>query len=155
MANPLPNQLALTSIADGSQRLASPIRNNFSAVQTAVNALRTALASGTAGQVLQAVDGTDVQWQTLLQLVDTSHPYKIQFGSSVGTTNGSGVLAVTYAVAFASTTDLVLAVNGDTAAIGAALLGVGLGATASGFNADFGSGHASTAARVNWIAIGH
>jgi hypothetical protein len=52
----LPSSLALTSIADGSQIVASDHRNNYSAIQAAVNALRTALAGGSAGQFLKAVD---------------------------------------------------------------------------------------------------
>ena len=62
MSNPIPNQLALTSIADGSQRLAAPIRNNYSAIQTAVNALITALSGGSVGQYLEAADSSDVEW---------------------------------------------------------------------------------------------
>jgi len=62
MSNPLPSLLALTSIADGGPQQAAPIRNNYSAVQTAVNSLITALSGGAVGQVLQAVDSTHVQW---------------------------------------------------------------------------------------------
>jgi hypothetical protein len=62
MSNPIPNQLALTNIADGSQRVASPLRNNYAAIQAAVNELIVALTGGANGQTLQAVDATDVQW---------------------------------------------------------------------------------------------
>lgn len=62
MSNPIPDLLALTSIADGSQRLASPIRNNYSDIQTAVNELIAALSGGASGQVLQAVDASHVQF---------------------------------------------------------------------------------------------
>lgn len=62
MSNPVPDLLALTSIADGSPRNAAPVRNNFSAIQTAINAFVTALSGGTLGQVIQAAGATDVQW---------------------------------------------------------------------------------------------
>lgn len=65
MSNPLPNTLALGNIADGSEIIASTHRNNYAAIQAAVNLLRQALAGGTSGQVLTAVDGTDVQWSSL------------------------------------------------------------------------------------------
>lgn len=35
----IPSDLALTTIADGSQRVAAPVRNNFAAIQSAVNDL--------------------------------------------------------------------------------------------------------------------
>ena len=62
MSNPIPSLLALTSIADGSQQQAAPIRNNYSAVQTAVNALITALKGGTTGALLYATDASDVAY---------------------------------------------------------------------------------------------
>lgn len=64
MSNPVPDLLALTSIADGSPRNAAPVRNNFSAIQTAVNALKTALAGGAAGQVLTSAGPDAVSWGT-------------------------------------------------------------------------------------------
>ena len=62
MPNPVPDLLALASIADGSQRLAAPIRNNFSAIQTAVNENVTVFSGGASGQVLQAADASHLQW---------------------------------------------------------------------------------------------
>lgn len=62
MSNPVPSSVALTTIADGSPRTAAPVRNNFAAIQTLANAIVTLLSGGTAGQVLQAVDATNVQW---------------------------------------------------------------------------------------------
>jgi hypothetical protein len=64
MSNPVPNALALSTINDGDQAQAAPLRNNFSAIQSAVNLIRACLAGGSAGQLLQAADGTDVQWVT-------------------------------------------------------------------------------------------
>lgn len=58
----LPASLALTTIADGSLRVAAPVRNNFTSTQTAVNALIAALASGTVGQFLRATDSDTVAW---------------------------------------------------------------------------------------------
>lgn len=62
MSNPIPSALALAVINDGDLITASPHRSNYSAIQAAVNKVITALSGGTAGQVLQAADGTDVQW---------------------------------------------------------------------------------------------
>jgi len=55
----LPSSLALTTIADGSARVAAPVRNNYSAIQTAVNALIAALNVDAKGDLLVATaDGT-------------------------------------------------------------------------------------------------
>lgn len=54
----LPSSLALTSIADGSNIVAADHRNNYSALQTAFNALLADLALGTAGDVLGGVGTT-------------------------------------------------------------------------------------------------
>jgi len=62
VSNPLPSLLALTSIADGSQQQAAPIRNNYSAIQTAANALITALKGGTTGALLYATDANDIAY---------------------------------------------------------------------------------------------
>ena len=65
----LPNDLALTTIADDSEIVASDHRNNYSAIQAAVNALRDALADGTVHEVVTVVDGTHV---TLGLIVDAN-----------------------------------------------------------------------------------
>jgi hypothetical protein len=62
VSNPLPSLLGLTSIADGSQQQAAPIRNNFSAIQTVANALITALKGGTTGALLYATDANDIAY---------------------------------------------------------------------------------------------
>ena len=62
MPNPLPNSLALTTINTNAQIISSDHRNNYAAIQAAANLIRACLAGGSAGQLLQAVDGTDVQW---------------------------------------------------------------------------------------------
>jgi hypothetical protein len=62
MSNPIPSALALTTVPDSSLITSAPHRNNYAAVQTAVNALIAALSGGSAGQRLAAVDGTDVVW---------------------------------------------------------------------------------------------
>lgn len=48
----LPSSISLTSILDGALAIAADVRNNYAAIQTAVNALITALSGGTAGDVL-------------------------------------------------------------------------------------------------------
>jgi hypothetical protein len=60
----LPNDLALTVINDGAEIIASDHRNNYADIQAAVNALRDALANGTAGQLLRAIDATDIGYTT-------------------------------------------------------------------------------------------
>lgn len=59
----LPSSLALTSIEDGSDIVASDHRNNYAAIQTAVNALKTALAGGTTGQVVTATSSSAVDYE--------------------------------------------------------------------------------------------
>jgi hypothetical protein len=58
----VPSSLALASIVDDSEIVASDHRNNYAAIQTAVNALISALSGGSSGQVLTASDASDVQW---------------------------------------------------------------------------------------------
>lgn len=64
MANPVPNNLALSVINTGDTAQSAPLRNNYAAIQTAVNELIACFSGGTANQLLQAVDSTDVQWAT-------------------------------------------------------------------------------------------
>jgi hypothetical protein len=58
----LPNTLALASIADGSLEVAVDHRNNYAAIQTAVNAIIAALSGGTNGQLLKALSASSVGW---------------------------------------------------------------------------------------------
>ena len=62
MSNPVPSDLALTVIQDGAAILSSDHRNNYAAIQTAVNDLIAALEGGVAGEFLAATDGSDVEW---------------------------------------------------------------------------------------------
>lgn len=63
----LPSSIALTEIPDGAKVVAAPLRNNYAAIQTAVNAVKAALAGGSAGQLLRATDADTVAWATPLQ----------------------------------------------------------------------------------------
>lgn len=56
----LPSSLALTTIQSNAQILSADHRNNYTAIQTAVNALIAALSGGTAGQVLRATDSDTI-----------------------------------------------------------------------------------------------
>lgn len=56
----LPDSLALTSIADDAEIIAADHRNNYTAIQNAVNDLIAALSGGAAGDVLQALSGSSV-----------------------------------------------------------------------------------------------
>lgn len=58
----VPNTIALQSIADGALEVAADHRNNYAAIQTAVNALIAALSGGSAGQVLEALTTSTVDW---------------------------------------------------------------------------------------------
>lgn len=62
MSNALPSNLALSTINTGDAVASAPLRNNYAAIQTAVNQLISCLSGGTSGQLLSAVDGTDIQW---------------------------------------------------------------------------------------------
>jgi hypothetical protein len=62
MPDPVPNNLALSVINPNDVAQSAPLRNNYAAIQTAVNQLIACLAGGVAGQALYAVDGTDVQY---------------------------------------------------------------------------------------------
>lgn len=62
MSNVIPDALALVVVADDAEIVASDHRNNYAAIQTAVNDLIAALSGGTSGETLQAVDSTHVQY---------------------------------------------------------------------------------------------
>lgn len=101
MSNPLPDLLALTSIADGSERDAAPLRNNYSLIQTAVNAIRTVLAGGTSGQVLEAADASNVEWA-----YPPGHQYAYdEFTGNVSVTATTEATANTIVTADAATFD--------------------------------------------------
>lgn len=83
-------------------------------------------------------------------------PWLVQASTVVGTTDGSGVLAITFPRAFPNGLVSVVAVQGGNT-VNNAIVGVS-GGTASGFNvvAAFSTGAAVASAlmRFNWIAIG-
>lgn len=58
----LPSTVAFATIADGSNIVASDHRNNYAAAQTGINGLIAVLSGGTAGQLLQALTSTSVDW---------------------------------------------------------------------------------------------
>ena len=58
----LPSTLALSTPADGTTLIASRDRNNYTAIQTAVNQIISCLSGGTAGQVLRALSSSSVGW---------------------------------------------------------------------------------------------
>ncbi|CBY88577.1 hypothetical protein [Pantoea phage LIMEzero] len=81
-------------------------------------------------------------------------PVKIQAGSSTGTTDASGNLAITYPSAFSTNVLAVIPTNGDSAT-GDIIMSVQGFSTANltGFSVHC-SGSVSAARRINWIAIG-
>lgn len=58
----LPNTLALAAISDGSLEVAVDHRNNYAAIQTAVNALIADLSGGTAGALLYATSSSAIAY---------------------------------------------------------------------------------------------
>lgn len=58
----LPSNLALADVASNAAIVSSDHRNNYSAIQTYVNALNTILSAGLTGQVLKSSGGTTVSW---------------------------------------------------------------------------------------------
>lgn len=58
----LPASLALTVIQTNAQILSADHRNNYLAIQTAVNQLRTIMAGGTSKQLLSAVDADTLEF---------------------------------------------------------------------------------------------
>lgn len=104
MSNPIPSALALTTIADNSLITASPHRSNYSQIQAALNALATALDNGTSGQLLSAVDGSDVQWSSSITLPGSARGSFIGAASS-SCTLASGAITVTSGFAQITSTD--------------------------------------------------
>lgn len=91
---PVPSSLALTNIADGASAVAADHRNNFTAIQTAVNAIIGFLAGGSTGALLR-YDGSN--WaKTANVLVDDTNS-KFTFGATADTTlerGGAQLLSV-------------------------------------------------------------
>lgn len=133
MSNPIPSALALTVINDASLIIASPHRNNYAAIQSAVNEVITALSGGSAGQVLQAVDGTDVQWHQLVAADVTNAADKGSGSAQVFT----GTLSTGGTAFSVATTGGAMETNGrlTLATAGAAAITLAVGKTG---NANFG-----------------
>jgi len=74
---PVPSSLALTNIADGASLVASDHRNNYTAIQAAVNALTSFFGSGSLGSTLR-FDGTN--WVRTLNIILDDANSKITFG---------------------------------------------------------------------------
>lgn len=99
MSQDLPNDLALTSIADGSAVVASPLRNNFADVQTDVNALVAALSGGAPGQVLTAVDSNTVTYGYPPGYEVVAYTTGVDFGPTGVTGTGNGDALFSFAAA--------------------------------------------------------
>lgn len=127
MSNPVPDLLALTSIADGSPRNAAPVRNNFSAIQTAVNALKTAIGGGAAGQVLTSAGPDAVAWGTApaLTVLDdltvtgsglASYDTNARLSGNIPQTHKDLVLSIKGRSDQATVQQCLVQINGDTGA---------------------------------------
>lgn len=90
MSNPIPSALALdlSALVDGLVNDAVPVTNAFNGIEATTNELITALSNGSAGQFLNAVDASDVQW---------AHPpgYEIAYGQITSTVNITGLTSGT------------------------------------------------------------
>lgn len=99
----IPSTLTLSSIADGSNMIASPLRNNFNAVQVVVNSILALLGEGTSGQTLASGGSTSVNWTTADAGVTAG--CIIQFGAAAAPTgwllcDGASLLRGSYAGLF-------------------------------------------------------
>ena len=149
----LPSSLALTNISDGSTATAAPVRNNFSAIQTAVNALITALSGGTAGQTIVYSDADTIapgSAGALTKIADTTlgaDAADITFSAIPGTY--AHLIVEIYArsakAAIAYDTFHVR-FNGDTAANYDSQLGYATGGTPSAAET-----LAGTSGRIGWV----
>lgn len=103
MSNPIPSSLALTTISNGTLADATPVQNNLAEIQAAVNELITALSGGAAGQLLSAVDGTDVQWASagsISKVLDSDT--RVTNVSTSGTTFAAGADLLATPLSFTS-----------------------------------------------------
>lgn len=85
----LPSSLALTNIAASSQILSTTHNSNYSAVQTAVNGVITALSGGAAGQLLYATSSTAVAYSTNVVLDHANSMILFGSGADVNLYRGS------------------------------------------------------------------
>jgi len=127
----LPSSLALSTVPTNSEILSASHRNNYSDIQTAVNALITGLGGGTEGQFLKYSGGTPV-WAagsggaTMYRKSSTK--------DVVNTTTETDILNGEITLAALTSTNIVrVVVNGDylnnSGGTSALTLGLKLGAT--------------------------
>jgi hypothetical protein len=66
VANPIPSALALdlSAITNGDTADATPVEAALAALESALNEVSAALRGGASGQLLHAVDGSDVVWSS-------------------------------------------------------------------------------------------
>ena len=91
--NPVPNNLALSVINTNDPVQSAPLRNDFAAIQVAVNQLIACLSGGTAGQLLSAVDGTDVQFVNNIRYRKTSQKQVVNTTTETDLLNGEFTVA--------------------------------------------------------------
>lgn len=155
MANPVPNPLALSIINTGDVAQSAPLRNNNAAIQTAVNELIACLSGGTAGQRLQAVDGTDVQWVNQITYRKTSAKQVVSTVTETDLLNGeitvgAGVMGATGVLRLTAWGDMV---NNSAATQASVRLKLKLGATTLFDTNSVAAIWTSTAARFGWKVV--
>jgi hypothetical protein len=133
--------------SSGDTLQASDINGNFSALQTEITAMSTALKPANVGMV--PIAGAQMYNPTAGQ------PPIFQAGTAHGTTDSNGVLQVTFPQAFPNGVLTVTATNGDYGAQPGAGIGIASAnagtVTNTGFNVQTSM---PGALRVNYIAIG-
>ena len=124
MSNPIPSQIALAQITNGTLADGSVVQSNDSAIQAAVNALIVALSGGSNGQFLKAVDGSDVVYEAAASLTNTglqtfSGPTQaamLGFTWGAALTAAAGVITITNNAHLIGTSDgtAISTINGRT-----------------------------------------
>lgn len=155
MSNPVPNNLALSVINTNDTAQSAPLRNNYAAIQTAVNQLIACLSGGTAGQRLQAVDGTDVQWVNQITYRKTSAKQVVNTLVETDLLNGeitvgAGVLGTTGVLRLTAYGDLL---NNTAATQNSPRLKLKLGGTTLIDTNVLAATWASSAARLPWKVV--
>lgn len=85
----VPTSLALTTIADGASIIASDHRTNYSAIQTAVNALIAFFGSASTGSLLR-YGGTD--WSATTNVILNDANATLNLGGVTGSSPNNAIL---------------------------------------------------------------
>jgi hypothetical protein len=104
----LPSTLSLTTIANGSNIVSADHRNNYTAIQNAINALKDALSGGSLGQVLRATDTDTVAMAYPPGYEYTHTAYTAPVAVTATTEATANTIVTAGAVTFDGSTDVVI-----------------------------------------------